>query len=32
MRYAERTQARPSYARVMAEFVPIWQQMMAAKG
>jgi glutathione S-transferase len=31
MRYAERAKARPSYARVMAEFVPIWQGMMAPK-
>jgi glutathione S-transferase len=31
-RYAERAKARPSYARVMAEFVPIWQGMMTKKG
>lgn len=31
-RYFERAQQRPSYARVMAEFVPIWQGMQAPKG
>jgi glutathione S-transferase len=28
-RYFERAKARPSYARVMAEFVPIWEGMQA---
>ncbi len=28
-RYAERARQRPSYARVMAEFVPIWEGMQA---
>ena len=30
-RYFERAKQRPSYARVMAEFVPIWQVMQAQK-
>jgi glutathione S-transferase len=29
VRYFERARQRPSYARVMAEFVPIWEGMMA---
>ena len=29
VRYYERARQRPSYARVMAEFVPIWEGMMA---
>ena len=30
MRYWQRAQQRPSYAKVMAEFVPLWEQRMAA--
>jgi glutathione S-transferase len=30
MRYWERAQKRPSYQRVMAEFVPIWEGLMKA--
>jgi len=29
-RYWQRAQQRPSYAKVMAEFVPLWEQAMAA--
>jgi glutathione S-transferase len=29
VRYYERARQRPSYARVMAEFVPIWEGMLA---
>jgi glutathione S-transferase len=29
VRYYERAKQRPSYAKVMAEFVPIWEGMMA---
>lgn len=29
VRYYERARQRPSYARVMAEFVPIWESMLA---
>jgi glutathione S-transferase len=29
VRYFERARQRPSYARVMAEFVPIWEGMLA---
>ena len=29
VRYYERAKQRPSYARVMAEFVPIWEGMLA---
>jgi glutathione S-transferase len=30
-RYFERAKQRPSYARVMAEFVPIWEDMQTQK-
>ena len=31
VRYFERAKQRPSYARVMAEFLPIWEGMLAQK-
>ena len=32
LKYFERAQQRPSYTKVMAEFVPIWEGMMAQQG